>query len=320
MRTRERTIPWHRRVLRARGRSLEITRAGQLFVALTLLVGFAAINTGSNLLHAMFGIQLGLVIASGVLSEAMVRRTTVACTPLAPLHADTPTPLRMRVHNPDRFTVLCVSVEIDPLRPSDATCVPVFAVAVAPQETVELTSHAVLPRRGRAHLPPLVLSTRFPFGLFVKRRELTSMQELVVYPRIRPVEPLRLECEAEALEEHGCRAGRSGEVHGLREYRDGDELRGIHWPATARLARPIVREHAASSGHELMLELARGRSGDDGFERAVVDAASTAVALLDTGLVATGLAYAGTELVPPRLGEAQKHAILRELALVGETS
>ena len=63
-----------RRMLTARGRSLDITRAGWLFIVLTLAVGFAAINSGSNLLHAIFGAQMALIIGSGVLSERTVRR------------------------------------------------------------------------------------------------------------------------------------------------------------------------------------------------------------------------------------------------------
>ena len=63
-----------RRFLSARGRSLEIAKAGWLFIVITLAVGFAAINTASNLLHALFGVQLGLIVASGALSERMVSR------------------------------------------------------------------------------------------------------------------------------------------------------------------------------------------------------------------------------------------------------
>ena len=59
---------------RGTGNNIEITKAGYLFIALALAIGFAAINSGSNLLHIIFGVQLGVVVASGMLSERMVSR------------------------------------------------------------------------------------------------------------------------------------------------------------------------------------------------------------------------------------------------------
>ena len=41
---------------------------------MTFLVGFGAINTGNNLLYLLLGMMLGLIIVSGVMSEAMLRR------------------------------------------------------------------------------------------------------------------------------------------------------------------------------------------------------------------------------------------------------
>jgi uncharacterized protein (DUF58 family) len=37
--------------------------------------------------------------------------------------------------------------------------------------------------------------------------------------------------------------GESLEFVGTREYREGDALRKIHWPSTARLGRPVVKEY-----------------------------------------------------------------------------
>ena len=80
-------LSWMRRWLSARGRSLEITKAGFVFIGLTLAVGFAAINSGSNLLHVIFGVQLGVIIASGMLSESMVQRAKVLRRVSSPIHA-----------------------------------------------------------------------------------------------------------------------------------------------------------------------------------------------------------------------------------------
>src|ERR1700760_3404745 len=50
-------------------RPFKLTRPGWVFILYSIGVGAAAINTGNNLLYFVFGIFLGLLLASGVLSD-----------------------------------------------------------------------------------------------------------------------------------------------------------------------------------------------------------------------------------------------------------
>ena len=54
-------------------RRLRFTREGKVFIGITFGVGFAAVNTGNNLLYLVLGLLLSLVILSGVLSEIALR-------------------------------------------------------------------------------------------------------------------------------------------------------------------------------------------------------------------------------------------------------
>jgi uncharacterized protein (DUF58 family) len=58
-------------------RKLKFTREGKYFLGITLGVGFAAINTGNNLLYLLLGMMLSLIIVSGVMSELSLRTLTV---------------------------------------------------------------------------------------------------------------------------------------------------------------------------------------------------------------------------------------------------
>ena len=51
-------------------RTLRPTRAGWSFFALCFGVGFAALNTGNNLLYLVMALMLAFLVLSGVLSEA----------------------------------------------------------------------------------------------------------------------------------------------------------------------------------------------------------------------------------------------------------
>jgi len=306
-------------MLTARGRQLEITRAGWLFIILTLAVGFAAINTGANLLHVIFGIQLGLIVASGALSENMVRRARARRTPVSPLHAQQPAAVEVEISNAsDRADLLAVSVEDDDRILDVGSSTPVFSLVVPKGSAVTITSTVTMPRRGPHPLPPAVVATRFPFGLFVKRRDLPAAENVLVFPRIHEVD-LRDFGFATRGEGDSAAAvmSRAGELYGLDEYRDGDDLRRISWPATARLGKLVVCEYESHGDREVWIDLAPGRAEEPAFETRVEHAASLAVALLREGRVATGLRVGGQVEVTPGSGASHERRILEYLAMVG---
>lgn len=307
------------RLLTARGRSLEITKAGWLFIVLTLGVGFAAINSGSNLLHVVFGAMMALIIGSGILSERAVARARARRVPAGPIHAQTPAAARVELSNArGRTDLLSLSVEDDDRAEALDRCAPVFAITVAAGQTLELPTTVVMRERGRHRLPPAVVSTRFPFGLFVKRRQLETPPEVLVYPKIDPVMVEPGHAARPGRGEQTGRPARAGEFYGLREYRDGDDPRRMHWPAVARTMRPVVREDEALGDSQVVLELARGKSGDPAFEAEVRRVASMAVGHLQGAGTAVALHYDGKEVIGPSTGPDGRHRILEFLATVGE--
>ncbi len=308
-----------RRLLTARGRRLEITKSGWLFIGLTLAVGFAAINSGSNLLHAIFGAQMALIIGSGMLSERAVFRANARRVLAEAVHAQTPAPLRIELSNGSASgELLSVSVEDDDGEQPGA-CGPVFAVRLGPKQTQTLHTTVTMPRRGRHRLPRAVVATRFPFGLFVKRRDLPAPPEITVYPRLQPVRVELSNRHRPGAGEASGRIARVGEFFGMREYRQGDDPRRIDWRTVARGQRPSVRDYEALGDTEHVLDLSSGVTGDPRFEAEVSRVASEAVAMLQEPGIAVGLRYAGQILLEPASGAHARAALLEALALVGDT-
>jgi uncharacterized protein (DUF58 family) len=98
-------------------------------------------------------------------------------------------------------------------------------------------------RRGRHVLGPLRLRLVDPFGLVERSTVGTDTATLLVVPRVRPLGPGGL---AAGHGGGGEGARRSIAVHGeddvsTREYRQGDDLRKVHWKATARVGELMVR-------------------------------------------------------------------------------
>jgi uncharacterized protein (DUF58 family) len=114
--------------------------------------------------------------------------------------------------------------------------------------------------------------------------------------------------------------GRRGEFFGLREYREGDDSRGIHWRSSARGGRLLVRELEEDAQRRVILQVdnavadAADPTQIDALEDAVSHAASLAVAYLRAGY-AVKLCARGAS-VPLAAGAAQEQRLLRALALL----
>jgi uncharacterized protein (DUF58 family) len=97
--------------------------------------------------------------------------------------------------------------------------------------------------RGRHLLGPLRLRLVDPFGLVERSAVGTDTAPLLVVPRVRP---LGAEGPAGGQGGGGEGARRTIAAHGeddvsTREYRYGDDLRKVHWRATARTGQLMVR-------------------------------------------------------------------------------
>lgn len=80
-------------------RKLRFTRMGRWYLAFTLLLGVAAINTGNNLLFLILGLLLAGIVLSGVLSESTLRELSVErFLPAEPV-AGKPVLVGLRIHN-----------------------------------------------------------------------------------------------------------------------------------------------------------------------------------------------------------------------------
>jgi uncharacterized protein (DUF58 family) len=99
-------------------------------------------------------------------------------------------------------------------------------------------------RRGRYVFAPLRLTIEDPFGLARVHLEKGEPEGLVVYPRLVELGALFSEGGAHAQDGRRLllRRPTGYELHSVREHVEGDSLRTVHWPTTARRGRLMVKE------------------------------------------------------------------------------
>jgi len=301
-------------------RKFRLTREGKWFIGATLVIGFAAVNGGINLLFLMFGMLLCLLVANGVLSEAAMRRLEVHRHLPVAIHAGSPFLMGISVRN-HKAKISTFSLEVEDLaadgKPVDRRC---FFLKIPAGRQQETSYRRTLSRRGIHRLTGLRISTRFPFGLLRRSIDLEAPADLLAYPALIPVtDPALLGGLAQLGEKQSPARARRGDFHGLRELRPGDDPRDIHWRTTARRGRPFVREFEEETGRNIVvvLDTAAGDQPPESFETAVSYAASLALVLLHRAF-RVGL-QAGGSSVPPAIGPVQAGNILRCLALVEST-
>jgi uncharacterized protein (DUF58 family) len=145
--------------------------------------------------------------------------------------------------------------------------------------------------RGRHRFAPVRLSIADPFGLAETGLALDEQQALVVYPRLVDLE--RLFFDGGAGPEHGrrllLRRPVGFDLHSVRDHQQGESLRRVHWPSTARRGSLMVKELEDSPRDEVAVLLdgdpaaVVGSPPNSSFDVAVRVAGSILLAQLKRG-------------------------------------
>lgn len=155
------------------------------------------------------------------------------------------------------------------------------------QVTYPLRGH----QRGKFITGPLLVRSTDAFGLARADRQFSATTEIMVTPRVHPLSTMRnVTGGGAAGESRPQRIGISGQDDVLvREYRQGDDVRRIHWRSTARRDEIMVRreEQAWDPSISLILDSRAGAHAGHGpessFEQAVSFATSIALHFMADG-------------------------------------
>lgn len=257
----------------------EFTVAGALFLGILTVVGFAAWNTGNNLLFLILSVLISAFVVSFVVGHISLKKIDVRMRFPEVIFVGQVTPIKVTLLNRKKiFATFSVVTEVRGFDRRKSLVVedlerilpykwiekfikpPVIRYklgyfAYVPRNSFQTIQMGhIFRRRGRFIIKDFELSTGFPLGFFRHRRRLlTGEAEVVVLPRIKSK---GVEFSA-SLSRSGdlvkLQRGSGVDLFSLRDYQPQDDIRYVDWKATAKSKRLIVRDFAAEDRRKVQV-------------------------------------------------------------------
>jgi uncharacterized protein (DUF58 family) len=246
-----------------------VTGGGGIFLLMMMVVGFAAWNTGNNLLFLVFSLLCSTLFVGGVAARASLRDLIVSARFPDHIFAGEAAPVIVTLRNAKRvlpsFSILVEARGPDESsrsrkskrrRKSFLKRPLAYFTYVPHRAAAEQRVEQFFSTRGHVPINGFELSTRFPFGFFRFRRRLSARNvDIVVYPKPEPVgDELHL-LPMYAGHIASSRRGVGQDLFSLRNYQARDDLRHIDWKATARARNLMVREFTADDERRITIVL-----------------------------------------------------------------
>ena len=308
----------------------EPTSGGGVFLVIIIVVGFAAWNTGNNLLFLVFSLLCSTLFVGWVHAGTSLRELTVSARFPDHIFAAEAAPVIVTLRNKKRllpsFSILVEArgpineVDLKKRRRHLKRLLAYFSY-VPHRAAAEQRVEQLFPTRGHVLIDGFELSTRFPFGFFRRRRRLRARNvDIIVYPKPEVISDKLHLLPMYAGRMPAMRRGAGHDLFSMRDYQPQDDLRHIDWKATARSRRLTVREFTSEDERRITIvldtRLSHGAGNDlpERFERGVVQAASLIKHFIDER--AEVRLILGDDVGPFGSGTEQLYRCLRRLALV----
>jgi len=155
-------------------------------------------------------------------------------------------------------------VEVRDETPSSSVCSPLSQAVKVEMGAECSVSYLARPKtRGRHRFGRIVVRIEGPLGLWKKTSMVAAEEEIPVYPALAAIGRWEGLVRRGAVQEMGVRSwrrfGEGTEFAGVRDYIQGDDVRRVNWPATARMVRPMTSEFEPERSRPIWLVLDCGR-------------------------------------------------------------
>lgn len=306
-----------RQILPARLLRTKMTLTGWCLIVVSFGLGAAAYNTASNILFLALSLLLSSLILSGILSLINFKK----------LDWNLRAPTTLRVGEEGIAEINLVNKKN--VFPSMGLCFKLQSETVAKDEEVYMQT-ALDPgascklkwflhpqKRGQFELWLSGIQSKFPFGFLQKTIASDLHTTVTVWPaRVMYTFPVSNGGQQVMVGTARDKLGQGSDLLNIRPYERGDAPRCVHWKATARTGRLMIRQlaHEGESGYHLYVDPDAAIWDEAQFERLCSLVCSLAEDLFHSGRLET-VKLGGSEPIPIRTVH-NLHMLFDQLSLL----
>ncbi|MFP4166479.1 MAG: DUF58 domain-containing protein [Opitutales bacterium] len=256
--TESRLIPlFLRQLLPGWNSRTKLTLTGWFLIVIALGIGLAAYNTASNILFMTLSLLLSSLVLSGILSVINFRMLDWKLKAPDHLRVGETGVVSVALRNmKKRFPTIGIFLRMESSLEDRSERI-YMKNSLEPATTRQLEWKFEPQRRGFCVLRLAGLESQFPFGFLLRQVNVSAAAETYVWPRrilyrFVPQSAGRRHTAGDVRRQ----AGTGSDLLNLRSYQQGDPLRLIHWKATARLRKLMIRQLAqeGEAGYHLVVD------------------------------------------------------------------
>lgn len=165
--------------------------------------------------------------------------------PTGALYAGDKIDIDYQINNHSNFYIPYIEIQSHIGKQLTGKGSPKITTTLYPKESFIHRETVVLKKRGYYKLGEIQLTVKDVFGLYSLRKNITTETSLLVYPETIELSTFRItavEQSGELLVEDPAFQDRS-RISSIREYRDGDWIKSIHWKLSAKLDQLMVKDY-----------------------------------------------------------------------------
>ncbi len=246
-----------RQLLPKRLERTKLTIAGWMLILVSMGIGSAAYNTSSNILFMALSLILSSLILSGILSLINLKHLNWELVLPSHLQVAEVGAVDIRLVNRKKvFPSMSLAFRMG--HSETALTERVFVPqALRAGESSRIEWTVVPGQRGRMTLQLQGVESKFPFGFIRKTVGEVLSETVLVWPALVPYRLIQqADGRQHRLGDSRLKIGAGSDLLKIRNYVPGDAPRLIHWRATARTGKLIVRQLAqeGAGGYHLFVD------------------------------------------------------------------
>lgn len=252
-------LSWWRRILslfipprRQRNRP---TVSGWLLILIAVGIGVAAYNTASNILFLVLSFVFALLIVNGILSVLNFQKLEWELRMPSECRVGEKLGGSLFLRNRKRFystRAVWFVVWVGEGKPKRVF----LRERISPGDSVVLPFSFTVNNRGEEKIRVEGPESTYPFGFLRKQTGSFVKRDFLVWPALDS-RPAKIPAPRSTTRMGGAhrRVGSGTDLLQLRDYERGDPPRRIHWKATARTGRLMVRQLADEGTGSYILQI-----------------------------------------------------------------